>query len=83
MNIFIFLSVLTIVTDVLIPVKALAAIVQVCFVQIDWPINTLLAQVAHEELETNEGKDTQAEDSQDHHIRKLLHRLDQGTNDGL
>lgn len=46
-------SVLTIVIDVLIPVKALAAIVQVRFIQINWPEYTLLAQVAHEELETN------------------------------
>lgn len=45
--------------------------------------HTLVAQVAHEELETDEGKDAQAEDGQDHHIRKLLHRLDQGAHNGL
>lgn len=74
---------LTVVHDVLIPVKALAAVGQVAFGGVDWPEDTLLAQVAHEELETDEGKDTQAEDGQDHHIRKLLHRLDQGANNGL
>lgn len=42
-----------------------------------------MAQVAHEELQTDEGKDAQAEDSQDHHIRKLLHRLYQSAHNGL
>lgn len=77
------LILLTGVHNVLIPVKTLGAIIQECLVEVDWPDDTLLAQVPHEKLETNEGKDTQAEDSQDHHIRKLLHRLDQGTDDGL
>lgn len=77
------MSLLTIVHDVLIPVKALAAIGQVALGNVDWPDHTLVAQVAHEELETDKGKDTQAEDGQDHHIRKLLHRLDQGAHNGL
>lgn len=74
---------LTVVHDVLIPVKALAAVGQVALCDVDWPDHTLVAQVAHEELETDEGKDAQAEDGQDHHIRKLLHRLDQGAHNGL
>lgn len=66
---------LTFIHDVLIPVDGLGGV--------DWPDHTLVAQVAHEKLETNEGKDTQAEDGQDHHIRKLLHRLDQGAHNGF
>lgn len=77
------LPLLTVVHDVLIPVKALAAVGQVAVCQVKWPDHTLVAQVAHEELKTDEGKDTQAEDGQDHHIRKLLYRLDQGTHNGL
>lgn len=77
------LPLLTVVVDVLLPVKALAAVVQKSLVKVDRPDHTLLAQVAHEELETNQGKDAQAEDSQDHHVRELLHRLDQGTHNGL
>lgn len=37
------------------------------------PPHTLVPEVSHEELEANEGKDTQAEDSEDHDIRELLH----------
>lgn len=74
---------LTVVHDVLIPVKALAAVGQVALRDVDRPNHALVAQVAHEELEADEGEDAQAEDSQDHHIRKLLHRLDEGTHDGL
>lgn len=74
---------LTVVHDVLIPVKALAAVGQVALCDVNWPDHALVAQVAHEELETDEGKDAQAEDSQDHHIRKLLHRLDEGAHNGL
>lgn len=75
------MSLLTFVHDVLIPVKGLAAVVALG--DVDWPEHTLVAQVAHEELETDEGEDAQAEDGQDHHIRKLFHRLDQGTHNGL
>lgn len=66
---------LTIIQDVIRPIEALG--------HVDWPEHTLVAQVSHEELETDEGKDAQAEDGQDHHIRKLLHRLDQGAHNGL
>lgn len=44
---------------------------------------TLVPQVAHEKLQANEGKDTEAEDSEDHHVSQLLHRLDQGSHDCL
>lgn len=74
---------LTIVHDVLVPVKALAAVGQVALCDVNRPDHALVAQVAHEELETDEGEDAQAEDSQDHHIRKLLHRLDECTHNGL
>lgn len=37
------------------------------------PAHALLPQVAHEELEADEGKDAQAENSEDHHVRELLH----------
>ena len=47
------------------------------------PHNTFLTKVSHEELETDQSKDTQAENGQDHDVSELLHRLDEGTNDGL
>lgn len=34
---------------------------------------TLLPQVAHEELQADQGEDAEAEDSEDHYIRQLLH----------
>lgn len=76
-------SALTLVHDVLVPVEALAAVGQTGLGDVDGPEHTLVAQVAHEELEADEGEDAQAEDGEDHHIRELLHRLDQGANDGL
>lgn len=45
--------------------------------------NALVPQVAHEELQADEGKDAEAENREDHHIGQLLHRLDQGPHDGL
>lgn len=45
--------------------------------------DALLPQQPHEELQTYEGEHTQAEDGQDHHIRQLLHRLDQSPHDGF
>ena len=74
---------LTIVGDVLVPVERLALIGQVAVGDVYGPDDALLAQVAHEKLQTNQSKDAQAEDGQDHHIRQLLHRLDQGAHDGL
>ena len=76
-------SLLTVVHDVLVPVKGLAAIGRVAVGDVNWPDHTLVTQIAHEKLEANEGKDAQAENGQDHHIRKLLHGLDQGAHNGL
>ena len=45
--------------------------------------DTFVPQVAHEELQADEGEDTEAEDREDHHIGQLLHGLDQGPHDGL
>lgn len=45
--------------------------------------DTLLPQEAHEKLQANQSKHAQTEDGQDHHVRQLLHRLDQSTHDGL
>ena len=45
--------------------------------------HALLAQVAHEELQADEGEHTEAEDSEDHDVRQLLDRLDQSPHDGL
>lgn len=45
--------------------------------------DALLPQVSHEELQADEGEDAEAEDGEDHHVGELLHRLNQGTNDGL
>lgn len=49
----------------------------------DWKTNALLPQVAHEELQADEGKDTEAENGEDHDVWQLLYRLDQCTNYGL
>lgn len=75
-------SSLTFIVDVLIPVKVLRA-VGVDLGHVDRPDHALLAQVSHEELQADEGKDAQAEDGKDHHVRQLLHRLDQGAHNGL
>lgn len=48
-----------------------------------WRTHALLPQVAHEELQSDEGEDAEAEHGEDHHVRKFFHRLDQCTNDGL
>lgn len=74
---------LTVISDVLVPVERLALVGQVAVGDVYWPDHALLAQVAHEKLETNQSKDAQAEDGQDHHIRQLLHGLDQGAHNGL
>ena len=47
------------------------------------PAHTLLPQVSHEELQPHQGKDAQAEDGEDHHVREFFYRLDQGPHDGL
>lgn len=45
--------------------------------------HALVPQVAHEELQADEGEDAEAEDREDHHVGQLLHGLDQGPHDGL
>ena len=47
------------------------------------PLYTFIPQVAHEQLQPDESKDTQTEHREDHDVRQLLHRLDQGPHDGL
>ena len=42
-----------------------------------------MLQVAHKELQPNQGKHAQTEHSQDHDIWELFHRLDQGPHDGF
>ena len=42
-----------------------------------------MLQVAHEELQPDEREHAQTEHGQDHDVRELLHRLDQGAHDGL
>jgi len=49
----------------------------------DWPAHTLLPQVAHEELQADEREDAEAEHGEDHDVRQLFHRLDEGADDGL
>lgn len=49
----------------------------------DWQAHALLSQVAHEELQANEGEDAEAEHGEDHDVRQLLYRLDQCADDGL
>jgi len=45
--------------------------------------DTLLPQVAHEELQADEGEHAEADHGQDHDVRQLLYRLDQRAHDGL
>lgn len=45
--------------------------------------DTLLPQIPHEQLQANESKHAETEDSEDHDIRQFLHRLNQGANDGF
>ncbi len=49
----------------------------------DWQTHALLPQVAHEELQADEGEDAEAEHGEDHDVRQLFYRLDQCANDGL
>ena len=45
--------------------------------------DTFVPQISHEELLTYQGEDAEAKESQDHHIDKLLHRVQQGPNNDL
>ena len=47
------------------------------------PLQAFVPQVAHEELQPDEREHAQTEHGQDHDVRELLHRLDQGAHDGL
>lgn len=90
-------SVFTVIRDVFLPVKStvcmgvikaccyVCGVSEVCRKGVAWgrPQDTLVAQVSHEQLKSDEGKDAEAEDSQDHDISQLLHRLDKCTNDGF
>lgn len=46
-------------------------------------LDTSVLEVALEELQAHQGKDTQAEDSENGHVSQLLHRVDQGPHDDL
>lgn len=46
-------------------------------------LNTFLVQNSHEELLTNQGKDAEAKESEDHHVYQLLHGAQQGTYNDL
>lgn len=46
-------------------------------------LDTFVLEVALEELQAHQGKDTQAEDSENGHVSQLLHRVDQGPHDDL
>lgn len=46
-------------------------------------LHALVSQIALEKLEPYEGKDTQAENGQDHHVGKFLNRLDKCTYNDL
>lgn len=45
--------------------------------------DTFESQISPEELLTYQGEDAEAKESQDHHIDKLLHRVQQGPNNDL
>lgn len=46
-------------------------------------LDTFVLEVALEELQAHQGKDTQAEDGEDGHVSQLPHRVDQGSHDDL
>ena len=73
----------TFIVDVLFPIKALGAVFKIALIEVDGPHHTLVSQVSHEELQPHQGKDAQAEDGEDHHVREFFYRLDQGPHDGL
>lgn len=52
-------------------------------VRVTAELNTFLVQNPHEELLTNQGKDAEAKESEDHHVHQLLHRAQQGPDDNL
>lgn len=68
----------TFIVDVFFPVKASGAIFKIALVKVYGPHHTLVSKIPHEQLQANQGENTQAEHGQDHHIRQLLHRLNEG-----
>lgn len=58
----------TFIVDILFPIKAFGAIFQVAIIEVYGPHNTLVSQVAHEQLQSDQGKHTQAEHCQNHDI---------------
>lgn len=48
-----------------------------------WNQDTLLPQVSHEELQTNQSEYTEAEHRQDHDVRQLLHCLNESSDNRL
>lgn len=80
---------LTLIVDVLRPVEggveaqqARVAVVAAAAAVVH-DAHALLPQVAHEELQADQGEDAEAEHGENHHVRQLLHRLYQGAHDGL
>lgn len=65
----------TYVVDILVPIEAFGAIFKIALVEVYGPHDTLVPQVPHEQLQSDQGKNTQAEHCQDHHIGQLLHGL--------
>lgn len=58
----------TFIVDIFFPIKAFGAIFQIALVEVYGPHDALVSQVAHEQLQSNQGKHTQAEHCQNHHI---------------
>lgn len=58
----------TFIVDILLPVEASGAVLQIALVEVYGPHDTLVSKVPHEELQANQGEDTQAEHRQDHHV---------------
>lgn len=58
----------TFIIDILFPIKASGAIFQIALIEVYGPHNTLVSQVSHEKLQSNQGKNAQAEHCQNHHV---------------
>lgn len=73
----------TFIVDIFFPVEASGAVLEIALVEVYGPYDTLVPKVPHEELQANQGENTQAEHRQDHHVRQLLHRLNEGAHNCL
>lgn len=58
----------TFIVNILLPVKASGAVLEIALVEVYGPYDTLVSKVPHEELQANQGENTQAEHCQDHHV---------------